>query len=139
MPAYLSGTRGLTACHPGGVSDPGSPATPDSWPHTPLSQPQPIPNPRRTWSDDDWGRIRRGNLPTSGDPNWFAFVEGDRLSVHEGATGAAVYRARFQRGLPGWRIVPAEVEADPSAHRLRSPEEESADLQNLIENVLLRR
>lgn len=119
------------------MSQAGDPASTASWPHTPLSRPTPIPNPRRAWSDDDWARIRRGHVPTSGDPNWFAFVEGDRLSLHDSATGAGVYQVRFRRELSGWRIVATEVESDPSVHQRASDAEESAAVQSLIERLLL--
>ncbi|MCA1691204.1 MAG: hypothetical protein ABR540_07295 [Acidimicrobiales bacterium] len=119
------------------MSDSQEPATADSWEHVPTNSPTNVPNPRRTWSDAEWDRIRRGHVPQSPDDPWFAFVEGDRLSIHRRDTGAGIYSVRFRRELSGWRIVSAEVESDPQIHLSGNAAEESRALQTLIESLLL--
>jgi hypothetical protein len=57
--------------------------------------------------------------------------------MHRSSTGAGVYEARFRRELLGWKIVAAEVEADPDANLRGTDDEETKTLQSLIETLLL--
>lgn len=120
------------------MSDSQDPASAASWEHAPAHSPVTVPNPRRTWTDAEWERIRRGHVPQHADDPWFAFVEGDRLSIHRSTTGAGIYSVRFRRELSGWRIVSAEVESDPQVHLPGNDDEESRALQTLIESLFLR-
>ncbi len=97
-----------------------------------LSRPVSIPAPRRTWSDNEWDRLRRG---ASGG-GWAASVLGDRLSIADTTVGNPIYSARLRRELSGWKIVSAEVESDPLTYRPGNAEQESARLQGVIEHLL---
>ncbi|MDQ4096963.1 MAG: hypothetical protein M3144_03715 [Actinomycetota bacterium] len=95
-----------------------------------LIAPTTIPPPRRTWSDAEWERLRKG--PVRDD--WVGVLVGDRLELSR--SGRAIYGARFRRELTGWKIVAAEVEGDPTRNRPERPERESERLQFLIERLL---
>ncbi len=112
-------------------------ATRESWRHPPALDLARIPSPGRTWTDDEWMRIRRGLVPEDMDDKWFAFVEGDRLFVHRSATGYGIYEAQFRRQLSGWSIVSAVVENDPTRYARGSDEWESQRLEVFIDMRLL--
>lgn len=97
-----------------------------------LNQPVSIPAPRRTWTDDEWHRLRGGRY----DGEWDASVVGDRLLLAEGESGQCIYAARFRRELSGWRVMAAEVESDPSVYEPGDPAKESEALQAAIERLV---
>jgi thiazole synthase ThiGH ThiG subunit len=67
---------------------------------------------------------------------WVAVVVGDRVELSNATTGKAIYGMRFRRELTGWKIVSAEVEADPRTHQPDRPEQESDRLQLLLERLV---
>jgi hypothetical protein len=109
----------------------------DSWPSQPANDLRRIPSPRRSWTDDEWMRIRQGLVPSGQDDKWFAFVEGDRLFIHRSATGYGIYEAQFRRQLTGWNVMMAMVENDPARYARGSDEWESQRLEVLIDMRLL--
>ena len=94
--------------------------------------PTPIPPPRRTWTDAEWGTLRRGE-PAGG---WVPAVLGDRVELTSTATGKTIYAMRFRRELTGWKIMSAEVESDPQTHQPDRPEKESDQLQFILERLV---
>lgn len=97
-----------------------------------LNEPMTIPAPRRTFTDDEWHRLRGG----SGGGDWDAEVVGDRLLLAEADTGMCIYSARFRRELSGWRIMAAEVESDPSVYEPDAPAKESEQLLAIVEGLV---
>lgn len=96
-----------------------------------LISPSSIPPPRRTWTDAEWERLRRGQA--SG--GWVPSALGARV-VFSPAGGKPVYAALFNRQLTGWKVVSAEVETEPGVHQPGSPEQESGRLQAVIEGIV---
>jgi hypothetical protein len=67
----------------------------------------------------------------------FAFTENDRLFLHRSWTGYGVYEAVFARDANGQMIVEAIVCGDVDKYSRRSNHDESAQLCEVINWVLL--
>jgi hypothetical protein len=104
---------------------------------TPVANPQPLPPPKRHWSDEAWQVIRQGIMPRDMDDRWIAFVEDDRLYLHRSWTGYGVYEAGFVRNQDGWIIAELVVCGDRSRYRRSTDAYESAYVEFIISAVLL--
>lgn len=96
-----------------------------------LISPSSIPPPRRTWTDAEWERLRRGQAGGG----WAPSVLGARV-VFSRDPGQPIYSALFNRQLTGWKVVSAEVESQPGVYQPGSPEQESGRLQSVIEGIV---
>jgi hypothetical protein len=102
-----------------------------------MTERRTIPPPRRHWSDEDWKRIKLGQVPMEMENKWFAFVEEGLLHLHRSWTGFEIFEAAFARGWRGWRIKTAAVCDDPDIYKRGRDEKETAFLEQLIDYVLL--
>lgn len=74
--------------------------------------------PERTWSDQEWQRIRLGYRADDMDEKWDVFVEDRVAFLHRSWTGHGVFEATFEPVAGrGWRIATGVVEADAARYR----------------------
>ncbi|MFF8532344.1 hypothetical protein ACN6K9_008193 [Streptomyces sp. SAS_267] len=105
----------------------------------PISSPRPVAQlPDRVWTDEDWGRIRRGYRARDMDEKWNVFVEGDVLFMHRSWTGHGVYEVSFAPLAGGGRrITSAVVEADGERCRNMSDEYNRLMMELVISAIIL--
>ncbi|PWU59910.1 hypothetical protein DLE60_13895 [Micromonospora globispora] len=99
-----------------------SPVTRSSLRHVlPMVAPMPMAElPTRTWSDEQWERIKLGYEARGMDEKWNVFVEDQVAFLHRSWTGNGIFEASFSPVGGGWRISAAVVESDPSRYRRSS-------------------
>ena len=107
------------------------------WEAHPLTSPEAIPPPARTWSSEEMERIRAGYVPSIMEQKWFIFVEGDRLFAHRSWTGLGVYEAIFAPVDGGYVIESAVVTGNRSQYKRFSDQDESLILEEIIAGHLL--
>lgn len=106
-------------------------------PLTPVTQPQPLPAPTRTWTAQEWRAIRRGHRSRDAAGRWHAVVEDNRLFLFRSATGCGIYEAQFAPLGDGWRITELLMCGDSDVHRRDSDEVHALHLEALIDSLLL--
>jgi hypothetical protein len=114
-----------------------APTSQEPAPGLPISVSVPIPPPARVWSPAEWTRIQTGFRARDMEDRWNAVVRETRLSLYRSWTGFGIFEAQFAPTGGGWRIVEALVESESSIYRRASDAEESDNLADIIDNVLL--
>jgi hypothetical protein len=106
---------------------------------SPAAVPEPVPPPRRHWSDREWATICRGHRARDMDDRWDALVENDRLFLHRSWTGFGVYEVQFTRVEDGWAIAELLVCGDHDTYRRATDAYEALFAEYIIDGLLLGR
>ena len=109
------------------------------WKTKPLPSIHTTVNLGRTFSIEEMDCIRRGFIPEEMEDKWFIYWQDDTLFFHRSWTGFCIYVAHFQCTNGEWRVIGAEVNADPEQHHLSSDRLEPKLIDYLIDLLLLRR
>lgn len=117
--------------------DPPSLATRESWQHQPFPE-QAVPlSVERTWTEQEYERIRYGFIPQAMEDKWFIFLEEDTLYVHRSWTGLAVYKLSFVREGTIYRASSAFAGRDPGQPSEAEDRYDARLLVSLIDTLLL--
>jgi 8-oxo-dGTP diphosphatase len=92
-------------------------ATRDDWKTTPLPARREAITLDRTYSANEFERLRAGHIPGRMEDKWFAFFEEPWLYLHRSWTGYCVYQVRFEPAAGGSRVAEALVSRDPEQYR----------------------
>jgi hypothetical protein len=92
-------------------------ATRDDWKTTPLPAARASITLDRTYSADEFARIKQGNVPQEMEEKWFAFYEEPWLYLHRSWTGYGIYQVRFEPADGGGRVAGVLVSRDPEQYR----------------------
>ncbi|WP_422736272.1 hypothetical protein ACN263_22155 [Micromonospora sp. WMMD729] len=105
----------------------------------PIVAPMPMAElPTRTWSDEEWERIKFGYEARDMDEKWNVFVEDQVAFLHRSWTGNGVFEASFSPvGGGGWRISAAMVESDPSRYRRSSDRYDRVMVELVLSAIVL--
>ena len=105
----------------------------------PIAAPIPLTVlPERTWTEEEWQRIRLGHRSHGMDDKWNVFVEDHRLYAQRSRTGRGIYEVEFGPASEGgWRITEALVESDSEFHPHASDERDSTMLQIIVSGIVL--
>ena len=117
--------------------DPPPPATRQSWQHKPFPERCVPLSVGRTWTEQEYERIRHGLTPQAMEDTWFIFHEEDTLYVHRSWTGLAVYKLTFEREGATSKVSRAFADRDPSQPSEASDNYDVRLIVSLIDNVLL--
>jgi hypothetical protein len=94
--------------------------------------------PDRTWSGEQWERIRLGRSARDMDEKWDVFVEERVAFLHRSWTGSGVFEASFEPvASGGWRIWAGTVESDPSQYRRSSDRYDQVLLELVLSAIVL--
>jgi hypothetical protein len=94
--------------------------------------------PTRTWSDEQWERIKLGYEARGMDEKWNVFVEDEVAFLHRSWTGHGIFEASFSPVVGGgWRISAAAVESDPSRYRRSSDQYDRVMLELVLSGIVL--
>jgi hypothetical protein len=104
-----------------------------------IRVPADLPVPAKSWSDPEWDRIQTGFHATDQHDTWDAFVENNRLYLHDSSTGHGIYEAGFERRGNRWYITDATVETRTDRHQPRPLRDETQLLVRTIDTVLIYR
>ncbi|SNY44116.1 hypothetical protein [Paractinoplanes atraurantiacus] len=106
---------------------------------SPIVAPMPMTElPSRTWSGEQWNRIKLGHEARDMDEKWNVFVEDQVAFLHRSWTGHGVFEASFSPvDVGGWRISAATVESDPSRYRRGSERYDRVMAELVISAIVL--
>ncbi|MER7460879.1 hypothetical protein [Micromonospora sp. NPDC126480] len=114
--------------------------TRSSLPHVlPIVAPMPMAElPTRTWSDEQWERIKLGYEARDMDEKWNVFVEDQVAFLHRSWTGNGIFEASFSPvSGGGLRISAATVESDPSRYRRSSDRYDRVMVELVLSAIVL--
>ena len=83
----------------------------------------------RSFSDEEMGALRRGNIPQAMEDKWFWYMEGSTLWAHRSWTGYCIYRIDFRED--GRHVV--TVNRDPKQYGGNCIEEDIESLNKLLD------
>ena len=92
------------------------PATSDSWQTHPMSETRARLQCDRTFSADEYARLKLGFVPKEMEERWFIYLENDRLYFHRSWTGHGIFEVRLEPVEDGYRIAEAWVNRDPEQY-----------------------
>lgn len=92
-------------------------ATRDDWRITPLSSARTSVTLDRTYSRDEFTRIKEGHVPKEMEDKWFVFYEEPWLYLHRSWTGYGIYQVRFEPTDNGIRVAEAIVSRNPNQYQ----------------------
>jgi hypothetical protein len=104
---------------------------------TPVTDPTLLTPPARRWTDSEWQGIRAGYESHDMDNKWDAFVEGNRLYLHRSWTGYGIYEVQFACDGDAWVISELLVCGTTDRYRRGSDAFQVAQVDGLIDTVLL--
>jgi hypothetical protein len=110
------------------------PATRTSWKHEPFTNGTSFPC-QRTFSDEEFAKIRNGLIPLGMEDQWFIFYEEPYLYFHRSWTGRPCYRLKLAPATQGRQVSQAAFVI--SADRTLDFSYQAALLDFLISNLLL--
>ncbi|MFI6821631.1 hypothetical protein ACIBJE_11855 [Micromonospora sp. NPDC050187] len=105
----------------------------------PIVAPVPMAElPTRTWSDEQWERIKLGYEAWDMDEKWMVFVEGQVAFLHRSWTGNGIFEASFSPvDGGGWCISAGTVESDPSRYRRSSDRYDRVMVELVLSAIVL--
>lgn len=111
-------------------------AQPDSWTHLPApAQREPLDFQAR-YTDDEYARLRQGNIPQDMDDKWFIYLHEGWLRLHRSWTGIWIYGLRLEQDGDAWTITESWVNRDPEQYRITDAERDREILEGLLARLL---
>lgn len=86
------------------------------WKTTPLPAARATLTCDRSYSADEFERLKEGHVPEEMEDKWFAYYEEPWLYLHRSWTGFGIFQVRFQRAGKGNRVAEALVSRDPEQY-----------------------
>ena len=83
----------------------------------------------RSFSDEEMGALRRGNIPQAMEDKWFWYMEGSTLWAHRSWTGYCIYQIDFKED-DGHVVT---VNRDPEQYKCTSIKEDIESLNKLLD------
>ena len=94
------------------------PAQRSDWMCTPMGERRATLAFERTYSGDEFVRLRNGVLPREMEDKWFVFYEEPWLYLHRSWTGICIYQVRFEDVRQGAHVVEALSAVDEKGHHM---------------------
>jgi hypothetical protein len=91
-------------------------ASRDDWKTTPLPVARVELTCDRTYSADEYARLKEGHIPEEMEDKWFAFYEEPWLYLHRSWTGFGIFQVRFERVGKGGRVAESLASRDPEQY-----------------------
>ncbi len=113
-------------------------ATRDTKKAIPLSETRATLDFKRTFSQGETACLRQGFVPRDMDDRWFIFLEDDWLYFHRSWTGFCVFQVRLEPAGDGYTVAETWACRDPEQYRWTSDSSDVAQLNRLINHLLLR-
>ena len=107
-----------------------------SWKTLPLPAQRAKLNIERTFSEQDYLRLKHGLIPKAMEDKWFIFMENDVLSFHRSWTGMCIYEVHFDKQRVMTEVL---VNRDSEQYKETDNEYDEKLLNFLIDNLLLGR
>lgn len=92
-------------------------ASRSDWKSTPLPAQRQLLTIDRTYSPEEFSRLREGRVPQVMEDKWFVFYEEPWLHLHRSWTGHCIYQVRFEVTANGARPIEVWVNRDLQQHR----------------------
>ena len=86
------------------------------WKTTPLPAARATLTCDRSYSADEFERLKEGHVPEEMEDKWFAFYEEPWLYLHRSWTGFGIFQVRFEPTGKGARVAEAMVSRDPEQY-----------------------
>lgn len=112
-------------------------ATRDSWKIKSMPEQRGRLQLDRTFSVEEYGRLRRGLVPEVMEDKWFIYLERDWLSFHRSWTGICIYRLRLELVRGTYRVAEAYVNRDPAQYQGTDDDYDRSLVMYLIDRLLL--
>ncbi|RYU80503.1 hypothetical protein [Hymenobacter persicinus] len=115
-------------------------AQPDSWQHSPLSEPRQALPFAREFTAAEFALIQHGLIPVEMEDKWFIYYHQGVLHLHRSWTGNEIFQVSFDETATGEaRTTQAWVTRDPEQYQDGDDAEDTAMLNFLIDRLLLNR
>ena len=98
-------------------------ATRESWQNHPMPQQREQILFQRTFTPDEYAKIKAGHIPTEMDDRWFAFFEEPWIYFHRSWTGYCIYQVRLEETPDGWKVSEAWVNRGEGQYERRNTED----------------
>ena len=113
------------------------PATRSSWKTDLMPTARAKLNIGRTFSTEEYERIKLGLVPQEMEDKWFILLESDWLYFHRSWTGFCIYQLQFVLKPEGYSIAEAWVNRDTAQYQNTDDEHDQALTIYLIDHLLL--
>lgn len=91
-------------------------ATRTDWEITPLPDSRVSVECDRTYTAEEFARLKEGHVPEEMEDKWFVFYEEPWLYLHRSWTGFGIFEVRFEPVASGSRVIEALVSRDPEQY-----------------------
>lgn len=116
-------------------------ATHDDWQLTPMPERRLRLRWERTFTDDEYARLRLGHIPREMEDRWFIYMEPcgdhDDLYFHRSWTGYCIYSVRLERIGPRYTVAATYVNRESTQYRSMSEASDLAILEEMLIDGLL--
>lgn len=92
----------------------------------------------KTYTRDEFARLRFGVVPNSMDEKWFIYFEPPWLYIHRSWTGLCIYQVRFEETETGARISEAIANRNREQYGGTDTSADAGRLLFLLDSVLQR-
>lgn len=87
---------------------------------------------QRTFTPEEFARIRRGCVPLEMEDKWFVFFEDNWLYFHRSWTGHCIFQLKLEEDTDGGHVVEAWVGRDTSQYKSRGGKEDLKMLSDVL-------